>query len=160
MSMPALETDPLPTVTIESDLLGRIRAADHQLVRFAEGLLGFPDARNFVLAPAQRTGTYWLQSAEHSSLVFLVIDPFLHFHDYVVELPDTDVRALEADARTDVAILAIVTLPGEDGKPATANLQGPVALNLDRGLARQVVLRDRGLGVRRTFRLEEEPPAA
>jgi flagellar assembly factor FliW len=159
MSMPALDTDPPTTVTIESDLLGPIRAADHQVVRFDDGLLGFPDVRHFVLVPAQRTGTYWLQSAEHPSLVFLVIDPFLHFGDYVVELADLEVRKLDADDQTDVAILAIVTLPGEDGEPATANLQGPVALNVDRGLARQVVLRDAGLSVRRTFRLDAEPTA-
>lgn len=156
MSMPALETDTATTV-IESDLLGPIHAADHQLVRFPEGVLGFPDVRDFVLVPAERAGTYWLQSAEHGSLVFLVIDPFLHFPDYAVELADPEVRGLEADDRVDIAILAIVTLPAAEGDPATANLQGPLALNLRQGLGRQVVLKDAAPGVRRTFRLDREP---
>ena len=159
MSMPALDTE-TSTVTIESDLLGSVQAADHQLVRFADGLLGFPEVRDFVLVPAERAGTYWLQSVEHTSLAFLVIDPFLHFPDYVVELADTEVRGLEADDQGDVAILSIVTLPAAEGEPATANLQGPLALNLRHGRGRQVILRDGSPGVRRSFHLDEAPAGA
>jgi len=156
MSMLALDMEG-PTVSIASDLLGPLQVEPGQMVRFPEGLLGFPDNREFVLVPAERVGTYWLQSTEHASLIFLAIDPFLHFHDYVVELPEIEVRALGAEDQADVAILAIVTLPGSEGDPATANLQGPLALNLARHTARQVVLRDASFGVRRDFRLEVEP---
>lgn len=159
MSMPALDAENTGNRTIESDLLGPITVAEDRLVQFPDGLLGFPEVREFVLVPTERAGTYWLQSAEHTSLVFVLIDPFLHFSDYVVDLADTEVRGLEARARGDVAVLAIVTLPGAEGDPATANLQGPLALNLDRGLGRQVVLRDGSFGVRREFRLDHDPAA-
>lgn len=156
MSMPALDMNGT-TVVIDSDLLGPLSVESDQLMHFPEGLLGFPENREFVLVPAQRPGTYWLQATRHASLAFLVIDPFVHFPDYVVELTEPEVRDLEATDQADVAILAIVTLPATEGDPATANLQGPLAFNLSRGIARQVVLRDTDAGVRRSFHLEVEP---
>ena len=156
MSMAAPKTMTAGTRTVGSDVLGPIRVTDDQVVEFPDGLLGFPETREYVLVPAGRKGTYWLQSVEHTSLIFLLVDPFLYFEDYEVELSAGEVRSLNAEAQSDVAVLTIVTLPGDDGEDPTANLQGPLALNLTTGLGRQVILRRPGLGVRRAFRLEDE----
>lgn len=145
------------TRQVASDVLGALEVPADRVVRFPQGLLGFPDAREFVLVAAAREGTYWLQSVEHASLIFLVIDPFLHFPDYAVDLSRGDVASLDASAESDIAILAVVTLPGREGDACTANLQGPLALNLERGVARQIILRNADAGVRRTVRLEEPP---
>jgi flagellar assembly factor FliW len=139
---------------VDSDILGTISVPADRLARFPEGLLGFPDARDFVLVAAARDGAFWLQSTEHSSLVFLVVDPFLHFPDYAVDLSATDTALLDVGGHEDVAILVVVTLGDEEGSPCTANLQGPLALNLRRGLGRQVVLRNLDAGVRRELDLD------
>lgn len=153
----ALRTPDPTMLTIDSDVLGPLRVPQSRLVRFEEGLLGFPETRDFVLVTAAREATYWLQSAEHSSLIFLLVDPFRQFPDYEVDLPASDASAIGASGHEEVAIFTVVTLPSTDEGPATANLQGPLAINLAAGLGRQVVLRHHGLGVRREFQLSEPP---
>lgn len=115
---------------------------------FPDGLLGFEDARRFILAPAHREGLYWLQSLDHSSLAFLLCDPFLFVEEFVVDLGPRELTGDFGGSREQLAVLAIVTLPGETGAQATANLQGPVLFDFDTGTARQVALADSSWGVR------------
>ncbi len=140
-------------LSVASEVLGPLTIPETRLVRFPDGLLGFPDTRDYVLVPAGGGGSYWLQSAEHPSLIFFLVDPFLHFDDYEVELAAPHVESLGARSHGDVAILAIVTLPPSEDTSATANLQGPLALNLSEGIGRQVILRDSAHGVRRPLSL-------
>lgn len=153
MSVAAMETPEPRMLTVPSEVLGPLTVPETHLVRFPEGLLGFPDTRDYVLLPAAGDGSYWLQSAEHPSLIFFLVDPFLHYEDYEVELSTSHVDSIGARSRSDVAVLAIVTLPSSDDDHATVNLQGPVAFNLSDGIARQVILRDANLGVRRPLQL-------
>jgi flagellar assembly factor FliW len=133
---------------IESDLLGSLEVATEDVIHFDDGLLGFPECREFVLLPAARDGLYWLQSVEQTPLVFLLADPFLFCAGYSVELEPAECSDLEAAEASDVAILSIVTLPRPGETLATTNLQGPLAINLARGRARQIVLPDSTYGVR------------
>lgn len=155
MNAAAMKTPEPRMVTVESDVLGEMTVPETRMIHFPEGLLGFPDSRDYVLVPAAHDGAYWLQSAEHASLIFFLVDPFLHYGDYEVELTAAQVDSIGAQSQSDIAILAIVTLPSSDDAPATANLQGPLAINVSDGVARQVILRDAGLGVRRPLRLED-----
>lgn len=154
MSVAAMKKPESATRTIESEVLGPLEVPESRVVEFPDGLLGFPDTRGYVLVPAAGDGAYWLQSAEHPSLIFFLVDPFLHYEDYEVELTPAQVDSIGARAQEDVAVLAIVTLPGPDDTAATANLQGPVAFNLADGVARQVILREPGLDVRRPLQLD------
>lgn len=142
-------------LTVHSDVLGTVTVPETRLLTFPDGLLGFPDTREYVLVPAAPHGSYWLQSAEHSSLIFFLVDPFVHYEEYEVELSGAQVESIGARSQSDVAVLTIVTLPVSEDAPATANLQGPLALNLSDGIGRQVILRDRNLGVRRPLRLDD-----
>src|SRR4051812_42146303 len=112
-------------VNVASSLFGDIRVRRADVLQFPNGLLGFPECRNFALIAAQSAGTYWLQSIEHPVLVFLLVDPFIAFDDYVVDLGPHDLASLRVQDPADVAVLAIVTLSRSPNEPATANLQGP-----------------------------------
>lgn len=144
-------------MTIASDLLGPLEAEQDELFKFPQGLFGFPDCSSFVLLGAEREGLYWLQSAEFSSLAFLLVDPFPFFPGYAVDLTDADMADLGVQGPDEVSILAIVTLPGSIEDSPTANLQGPLALNMRTRTARQIVLEADEVGTRCDFRLE---PAA
>jgi len=124
------------------------------VITFPEGILGFAEAEAFALLRTEAPSFFWLQSLEHEELAFLLIDPFPFFEGYSVELEEADVGALEAASAGDVAVLAIVTLPSEPDEPCTANLLGPIAVNLEKGLGRQVIVRDGGYGVRAVLDLE------
>ena len=134
-------------VMVHSDLLGPISVAASELITFPAGLFGFPECRSFVLVAAARDGMFWLQSAEYGTLAFLVVDPFLFFADYAVDLAPVELAKLEAKEAADLAILAIVTLPRSRDDQATANLQGPIAFNLRSRLAKQIAIPDSDFGV-------------
>lgn len=117
-------------------------------IDFDEGLLGFADARRFALLRTEDPALYWLQSLEHDPLAFLLLDPFVFFPGYAVDLDPADAAALNAQGPGDIAILAIVTLPSAPDEPCTTNLTGPIAVNLQQGRGRQVILRNTSYSVR------------
>lgn len=137
------------TIDVDSHVLGPLRIAPADVRSFPHGLLGFPECRRFaLLAVAERPGLYWLQSVEHGGLVFLLVDPFVVVDGYLVDLSDIDRHDLAAAGPSDVMVLAIVTLPRAGGESCTANLQGPVAINLRAGIGKQLVLPESRFGVR------------
>lgn len=147
-------------MTIESDLLGPLDVAPEELYQFPQGLFGFPDCHGFVLVGAQRPGLYWLQSTEFATLTFLLVDPFLHFEGYALDLAKADMRDLQVTSSADAILLAIVTLPTDRSDPPTANLQGPIAFNVRSRLGKQVVLEDGTFGTRCPFAIDQTEPAA
>ena len=87
----------------------------------------------------------WLQSVDNGALAFVLIDPLLFKPDYKVEIGTEDAEELGLKNGGDEAqIMAIVNIlkRGEDGKPTamTANLLGPIVINPEKKLAKQVVL--------------------
>ena len=151
----ALATAPTLDVIVDSKLFGSLTVSEDELFQFPNGLYGFPECRTFVMLAAERDGFYWLQSADHSALAFMLVDPFLFFDGYTVELGNTDRAELEIDEPSDAAILAIVTLPRGPGEPPTANLQGPLALNTRDKRGKQIALQDTEFGVRCELDLEK-----
>lgn len=147
----ALAYAPAATMKIESDLLGTLGAAPEELIHFDDGLFGFPECRSFVLVATEREGIYWLQSVEHSTLAFLLVDPFPRFEGYAVDLGAAERRELEVEAEGDVVVLAIVTLPQSRAERPTANLQGPLALNLRARRGLQLAIAESRWGTRAAF---------
>ncbi|MES2358143.1 MAG: flagellar assembly protein FliW [Gemmatimonadota bacterium] len=150
MTSAALAYSMPSTVTISSDILGTIAVEPGSLLTFPQGLLGFPECRSFVLLPSERSHVYWLQSADYSSLAFLLVDPFMFFEGYTLDLDATETHAASPD---EVSVLAIVTLPGAPGELPTANLQGPVVINTRLSEGSQVVLAESSYGIRESFEL-------
>jgi flagellar assembly factor FliW len=149
MSPPAALAYAIPaTMKIHSDLLGTLDVAPDEMIQFDEGIFGFPDCHRYVLVATERDGLYWLQSADHSTLAFLLVDPFLHFDDFAVELGVAERRELDVEDQADVVILSIVTLPQSRAERPTANLQGPLALNLRARRGLQLAIAESRWGVR------------
>lgn len=142
-----------PGMQLHSELLGPLEVSPEELIEFPHGLFGFPESRSFVLISTEREGVYWLQSTEHSALAFLLVDPFLHFDGYGVDLGPGDLAELRSGEGDNVVILAIVTLPQTRDQRPTANLQGPLAFSLRSRVAKQLVLPETPFGVRCAFEL-------
>ena len=137
LQMPAASAAAAP---IESLLLGTVTAGPDAIFEFPAGLFAFDACRRFALVPSGRDGLWWLQSAEHAELTFLLADPFRFYPGYEVQVPPTELAQLGDPAEGTVAVLVIVTLPRPDGEGATANLRAPVLLDAKRHVGRQVVL--------------------
>ncbi len=120
---------------------GAIEVDERQRISFPHGLLGFEKFEDYVLLDAERQPFYWLQSVEVERVAFVLVNPFLFRPDYELDIDDIDLAEIRIDDPEEALIFSIVTIPA-DGAPMTANLQGPLVINKEQRLARQVVLTD------------------
>jgi flagellar assembly factor FliW len=115
---------------------------------FRDGLLGFSLCKRWLLSGGKKPGTAWLQSADQRNLAFMLIDPFTAFEGYTAHLAPTDIARLDAQDPSHIAVFAIVTLPSTDAPEPTANLRGPVVINVAARLGAQVLASDGPWSVR------------
>ncbi len=127
----------------------RSAAADVPELVFATGLPGFPGERRFALVRwGAFEGPYSLMvDLENPHVRFLVMPPYVFFPDYVVDLDDTIAAKIHLDRPESCLLLVIVTL-GSTPEEATANLLGPVVVNLDTREGVQAVLAESGYSTR------------
>lgn len=131
---------------IDSSRLGALEIDDDSVIEFPEGLLGFEDRRRFALVPADQLGAYsWLHSVEDPDLAFLVVAPHFFFDDYAPDLDDSDASALDLTDDRDAQALCLVSITDD---AITANLLGPLVLNVRTQVGRQVVLAEQGFSAR------------
>ncbi|MBA3904792.1 MAG: hypothetical protein C0522_14155, partial [Rhodocyclaceae bacterium] len=140
-------------VTVTSDLLGTLHVAEDQVIVFEAGIAGFRQCTRWILIDGERQGTAWLQSVDQGPLAFLLVDPFSFFDGYSVNLSPHDARRVQAENAAQLAVFAIVTIPARRTDVPTANLQGPIVINVARRRAAQIVLSDGPWGVRQPFQL-------
>lgn len=128
---------------VESDQLGSMDVAETSVIEFPAGLIGFPEHRRYAMVGADDGGFYtWLQSIDEPSLAFLVVVPAPFFPDFAPTIRDEDCAAIGLVEPEDAQLLCMVTV---SDAAVTANLLGPIVLNVRTRLARQVVLNDTDL---------------
>jgi flagellar assembly factor FliW len=117
---------------------GEIELDDAKTIVFSRGLIGFPDARRYVLLePRGPANVAWLQSLDMPELAFPVVNGAAIAGSY----PEPSPEKLAHDAgiaASDVAVLVIVA--ATKGKGLVANLLAPVIVDLESRSAAQVVL--------------------
>lgn len=124
---------------VNTKAYGSVEVDERQSVTFPEGLFGFESLKNYVLLDAEHP-YIWLQSTEESDAAFVLIDPFLFRPDYEMDIGDDDLRAIGITKPEDGIYFTVVTIPS--GGRMTANLQGPIVINREKKLGKQVVLND------------------
>lgn len=120
-----------------------------QELSFAHGLPGFPGSRRFALEQWGGPDSPYslLIDLGEPEVRFLVVPPGVFFPDYAADIDDTTAARLNVSRAEDVLVLVIVTL-GETAADATANLLGPVLINLQSHEGLQAVLADSDFGTR------------
>ena len=148
---------------IQTQRFGKIEIDESKIIHFVSEILGFPRSRRYVLIP-HRPGSpfFWLQSLEEPDLAFVVTVPRLFFPDYSPELPPEILKKLRYREGEVLDYLVIVYLPKDNPEEMTVNLLGPIAVNVDRKLALQVVLDPNRYSVSEPLkpRLRETSPEA
>jgi flagellar assembly factor FliW len=118
-------------------------------LHFKNGLPGFPGERRFALVRwGGCEGPYSLMvDLAEPEVRFLVTPPHLFFPDYVVDLDDAIASKVGLERAEDCLLLVIVTLTGRP-EDATANLLGPIVINLRNQEGTQAVLAESGYSTR------------
>lgn len=127
---------------VKSTRFGGFDVPEEKVLTFPDGLLGFEGLKRYVFLDHDAQSPFkWLQSVDDPEVAFVVISPTEFLTDYVVELGRDDVVKLGLKDASDAAVYVLVVIP-EDPSAMTANLQGPLVVNAERRVGRQVVLAD------------------
>lgn len=124
---------------IQTSRFGELTIDDTKIITFTEPILGFPDHNKFVLLDNTKSLFKWLQSTQNRDLAFVMIDPLAVMETYDISVTNEDVKDLQLNDVKKAAVLCIVTIASECTS-VTANLVGPVILNPEKMLAKQIVL--------------------
>ena len=124
---------------------------DHQMFHFPEGLLAFENVKQFVfICKTETTPFVFMRALEPAYLGFVCVNPFLICPSYQPHISEADTALLELTTPQEVLLLSIVN-PAPDARQTTANLQGPLALNLRTGRGKQILCDRQNYPVRYAF---------
>lgn len=122
---------------------GEIEVDDDKIISMTEGLLGFQNIRRYVILDhAPDSPLKWLQAVDEPELAFIIMDPLFFKPDYRVHVSAGDLSDLMLDKAENAAVCVIITIPGDHPSEMTANLMGPIVINAEKRLAKQIVLYD------------------
>ncbi|MFQ5780137.1 MAG: flagellar assembly protein FliW [Nitrospiria bacterium] len=124
-------------------------------ITFPEGILGFPHIKRFVILEEESGSPLfrWLQALDDPEVAFVVADPAIFMPDYCEKIPVGERYPVALFDRTDgeadapekqPILLVIITVPQEDPMKMSANLLGPLVINPQTRMAKQIVLSDEG----------------
>jgi len=125
---------------IETLRFGPVEVNEETLITFNEGIPGLEQYKKYArLLIEESYPILWLQSMEDSGICLPIIETFNIIPDYVFDIEDADVKALEIKNRDDLQVLSVVVIP-EDIQGMTVNLAAPIIINTNTWNARQIVL--------------------
>ncbi|MEM9131565.1 MAG: flagellar assembly protein FliW [Actinomycetota bacterium] len=127
---------------VDSTRFGSFEVDPARTLQFAEPMLGFPDSSRYVIVEVEDSPYFWLQSADEPEVAFLAVSPFLFFPTYDLELGEEEQQALEISSPEQAEVMTLLTIhrTGATAQSITANLLGPIVVNIETRRARQVVL--------------------
>lgn len=128
-------------MNVNTTRFGTVEIDDSRIITFPTGLLGFSSYRRFVLLQPDDDGVFfWLQSIEAPDLAFVVTDPALWVEGYEATIRREQMEALALEKLEDAQVFVIVN---KYGSSLTANLQGPLVVNVHSRNGMQLVLADK-----------------
>lgn len=143
---------------LQTTRFGAIEVDTGTILHFPLGLLGFERFSRFILIESDEAEPMrWLQCVDEGTLAFLVVEASLFFPDYAPRLAADDREFLQLAAGENPVFACLVVIP-ENPVDMTINLMGPLVLNAEKRLGKQVVLHDSAYSTRQ--RLIPEGPAA
>jgi len=140
---------------------GAIEFIDDDIIHLCGGILGFPDGERFVLVQHKEGSRFrWLQSLDDPKLAFLVVDPAEFFANYAPEITDKLAADLGLNEETPRLVYTIVTIPRGQPEAMTANLAGPIVINLETRKGVQVIIEDPAVGIKHPLGVISQQSAA
>lgn len=128
---------------ITTRIFGEIEIADDKVIVFENGIIGFPDLKNFALIHDEEKGTNtgirFMQSLDEPSFAMPVMDPLLVKPDYDPKVDDELLASAGNISSDNILVLVTATIPGDLTK-MSVNLQGPFIINVEEHKACQIIV--------------------
>ncbi len=128
---------------IKTRKFGEIEIDENKTLSMPEGLPGFSGFERFVLLEDPKTAPFcWLQSLEEPNLALVLMSPFLFKPDYEIDLKGFIAsRGWKNVEAKDLLVYVVINISkGEGVNKITANLIGPIIINLKKNEAIQVAI--------------------
>ncbi|MDD5425926.1 MAG: flagellar assembly protein FliW [candidate division Zixibacteria bacterium] len=144
---------------VKSQKLGELDVSEDKLIIMERPILGFENLREFCLIEIDEIMPFlWFQSVQEPSISFLVVNPIVFFPGYRIEINPKEIAELEV-ARVDAVETYVIVTLNKNPELITANLQGPILINTENNLAKQLILVNSDYKVRHSLlkAMEEVP---
>jgi len=127
---------------------GELEIPDEKIITMSKPILGFENLKRYCLIEREDCEPFlWYQSIENPAAAFPVVNPLLFCPDYKIEVNPREIEELHIRDVKSVETYTIVTIPADPAN-MTINLQGPILINTETCLAKQLVLVNSGYDVK------------
>ncbi len=130
---------------INTRIFGEIEIDDTKIIRFANGIIGFPELKEFSLMhDAEKedgSGVKWLQSLQEEGFAMPVMDPLVIMPDYNPQVEDELLKPIGSLDPDHMLVLVTLTVPS-DIKKMSVNLRAPIVVHTESRKACQVIVDD------------------
>lgn len=150
-----IEATTTEVTTIETKRFGPLEVGANRIITMEKPILGFENQRRFVIVQREEVDPFaWFQAVDDPELAFLIINPTLFFPDYSIEIHSREVEDIGVKDASDLEVYVIVTAAREV-KEMTANLQGPIIVNTENQMAKQLIMGHSGHSVAESLFVEQ-----
>ena len=126
-------------------LFGEIDIEDDKIIKLKEGIIGFPNLKNFTLIHDEEKedqgNIKWLQSMDDPSFALPVINPLDVKPDYRLIVSEEGLESLGNITEENIFILVTITVP-EKIEEMSVNLKAPFVINIDNLQGAQMIAED------------------
>ncbi len=130
-------------MTIQTKLFGNILVDEEKKIYFENGIIGFPDLKNFLIIfdeeEKESARISWLQSVEEPGFAIPVMNPLLADQKYNPIVNDELLESLGEIDSDEMLVLVTVTIPAKIQK-MSVNLKAPIIINAITRKACQIVV--------------------
>ena len=127
---------------IITKLFGEIELDDAKIITFPNGIIGFPDMKQYLLihdAENKNGKISWLQSVEEPGFAMPVIDPLKLLEEYDPFVEDEMLAPLGTLKPDEMLVLVTMTIPSDITR-MTANFRAPIVINAANRTACQLIV--------------------
>lgn len=120
-----------------------LQFTEEDVIHFNNGIPGFLNLKRFVISRDEdQEPFHWLHSVDDYKTKFVIINPMMVNPDYDPKMSKSDLEDLDIQGPSDLLFYVIVTIDHMELMRSTANLTGPIIVNLRAKRGKQVILDD------------------
>ncbi len=119
---------------------GELEIPKEKIITMAKPVLGFEQLKQFCIIESHDFEPFmWFQSVEDPAVAFIIVNPLFFNADYRIEVNPKEIEELRVGDVKAVETYVIATIPSDPCK-MSVNMQGPLLINTQSCLAKQLVM--------------------
>lgn len=128
---------------IQTKIFGEIDIDEEKILHFTNGIIGFPDLKDFALMydaeKGEKSNIRWLQSLQEPAFAMPVLDPLAVKPDYNPEVEDELLKPIGELNPDEMLVLVTLTVP-KDITKMSVNLCAPIVIHTESRKACQIIV--------------------